>query len=143
MQSYFGGFVFDIDNVWREVIVRDCEIENEFIKDVQIGMLCFMCNYCGDKFICIVVLYWLQDLVVGLFIVVKLYVFMWKLLGGINIDFDGCVFCFDGFVIFGLYVVGEVSGFGGGGVYGYCVLEGIFFGGCLFLGCQVGCVVVC
>lgn len=45
----------------------------------------------------------------------------------------------DGVVISGFFVVGEVVGFGGGGYYGYNVLEGIFFGGCIFFGCVVGC----
>lgn len=44
----------------------------------------------------------------------------------------------DGSVFKGLYVVGEVVGFGGGGVYGYNSLEGIFLGGCIFFGRMVG-----
>lgn len=64
------------------------------------------------------------------------------MLGGIEIDLDVWVFKVDGMLLVGLYVVGEVVGFGGGGVYGYWVLEGIFLGGCIFFGCVVGCGVV-
>ena len=38
----------------------------------------------------------------------------------------------------GLYAVGEVAGFGGGGVHGYNALEGTFLGGCLFSGRAAG-----
>ena len=34
----------------------------------------------------------------------------------------------------GLYAAGEVAGFGGGGVHGYNALEGTFLGGCIFSG---------
>ena len=37
-----------------------------------------------------------------------------------------------------MYAVGEVAGFGGGGVHGYRSLEGTFLGGCLFTGRTVG-----
>ena len=38
----------------------------------------------------------------------------------------------------GLYVAGEASGFGGGGMHGYRALEGTFLGGCLFSGRTAG-----
>jgi len=45
---------------------------------------------------------------------------------------------FDGFPVPGLYAVGEVAGFGGGGMHGYRALEGTFLGGCLFSGRTAG-----
>ena len=44
----------------------------------------------------------------------------------------------DGEVLPGLWAVGEVAGFGGGGVHGERALEGTFLGGCLFSGRTVG-----
>lgn len=44
----------------------------------------------------------------------------------------------DGSIFGGLYAVGEAAGFGGGGVHGYCALEGTFLGGCIFTGYTVG-----
>ncbi|TIW04878.1 MAG: FAD-binding protein, partial [Mesorhizobium sp.] len=38
----------------------------------------------------------------------------------------------------GLYAVGEVAGFGGGGMHGYAALEGTFLGGCIFSGRSAG-----
>ncbi|MEO5708539.1 MAG: hypothetical protein ABIQ59_01765 [Nocardioidaceae bacterium] len=38
----------------------------------------------------------------------------------------------------GLYAAGEVSGMGGGGMYGCDSLEGTFLGGCLFSGRTAG-----
>jgi hypothetical protein len=43
-----------------------------------------------------------------------------------------------GAAIPGLYAVGEVAGFGGGGVHGYRALEGTFLGGCIFSGRAAG-----
>jgi predicted oxidoreductase len=44
----------------------------------------------------------------------------------------------DGSALPGVYAVGEVAGFGGGGVHGYRALEGTFLGGCLFSGRGAG-----
>ena len=44
----------------------------------------------------------------------------------------------DGTPIEGLYAVGEVAGFGGGGMHGYNSLEGTFVGGCMFSGRTAG-----
>ncbi|KAB1864617.1 FAD-binding dehydrogenase [Microbacterium algeriense] len=138
MQSHPGGSALDIDNVRREVIARDREIENEFTKDAQIGMLRSMRNYRGDKLIRTAAPHRLQDPAAGPLIAVKLHVLTRKSLGGINTDLDGRALRSDGSAIPGLYAAGEASGFGGGGVHGYRALEGTFLGGCLFSGRQAG-----
>jgi hypothetical protein len=61
-----------------------------------------------------------------------------KTLGGLETDLDGRVLRPDGSPLSGVYAVGEVAGFGGGGVHGYRALEGSFLGGCLFTGRIVG-----
>ena len=138
MQRHPGGESLDIDHVRREVIARDLEMENEFTKDAQIGMLRSMRGYRGDKLIRTAAPHRLQDPAAGPLVAVKLHVLTRKSLGGINTDLDGRALGADGEPIPGLYAAGEASGFGGGGVHGYRALEGTFLGGCLFSGRQAG-----
>ncbi|WP_372967236.1 FAD-binding dehydrogenase [Microbacterium sp.] len=138
MQRHPGGEVLDIDHVRREVVARDLEMDNEFTKDAQIGMLRSMRGYRGDKLIRTAAPHRLQDPAAGPLIAVKLHVLTRKSLGGITTDLDGRALGSDGEPIPGLYAAGEASGFGGGGVHGYRALEGTFLGGCLFSGRQAG-----
>jgi predicted oxidoreductase len=128
----------DLDSVRREIEARDREIDNDFTKDAQIGMLRSMRAYRGDKLIRTASPHRLQDPSAGPMIAVKLHVLTRKSLGGIETDLDGRALDADGTVIPGLYAAGEASGFGGGGVHGYRALEGTFLGGCLFSGRQAG-----
>ncbi|WP_396656862.1 FAD-binding dehydrogenase [Microbacterium oxydans] len=134
MQRHAGGEVLDIDNVRREVLARDREMENDFTKDAQIGMLRSMRSYRGDKLIRTAAPHRLQDPAAGPLVAVKLHVLTRKSLGGINTDLQGRALNALGEPIPGLYAAGEASGFGGGGVHGYRALEGTFLGGCLFSG---------
>ncbi|MBE7954459.1 FAD-binding dehydrogenase [Microbacterium oxydans] len=134
MQRHAGGEVLDIDNVRREVLARDREMENDFTKDAQIGMLRSMRSYRGDKVIRTAAPHRLQDPAAGPLVAVKLHVLTRKSLGGINTDLQGRALNAVGEPIPGLYAAGEASGFGGGGVHGYRALEGTFLGGCLFSG---------
>ncbi|MGF6821158.1 putative oxidoreductase [Microbacterium sp. ZKA21] len=133
-----GGDLLDLDHVRREIVARDREIENDFTKDAQIGMLRSMRSYRGDKLIRTANPHRLQDPAAGPLIAVKLHVLTRKSLGGIETDLDGRVLGDDGTPIARLYAAGEASGFGGGGVHGYRALEGTFLGGCLFSGRQAG-----
>lgn len=138
MRNHPGGEALDIDRVRREVIARDLEMENEFTKDSQIGMLRSMRGYRGDRLIRTAAPHRLQDPASGPLVAVKLHVLTRKSLGGINTDLDGRALREDGSPIDGLFAAGEASGFGGGGVHGYRALEGTFLGGCLFSGRQAG-----
>jgi len=138
MQAHPGGDALDIDRVRREVVARDREMDNDFTKDAQIGMLRSMRGYRGDKLIRTAPPHRLQDPTAGPLIAVKLHVLTRKSLGGINTDLDGRALREDGSPISGLFAAGEASGFGGGGVHGYRALEGTFLGGCLFSGRQAG-----
>ncbi|WP_217183830.1 FAD-binding dehydrogenase [Streptomyces sp. AC495_CC817] len=138
MRLHPGGDLLDIDHVRREVMARDREMENEFTKDAQIGMLRSMRGYRGDKLIRTAAPHRLQDPDAGPMVAVKLHVLTRKSLGGINTDLDGRALDPSGTPIPGLYAAGEASGFGGGGVHGYRALEGTFLGGCLFSGRQAG-----
>ncbi|WP_460795624.1 FAD-binding dehydrogenase [Microbacterium sp. GXF0217] len=132
------GDLLDLDHVRREILARDREIDNDFTKDAQIGMLRSMRSYRGDKLIRTASPHRLQDPAAGPLIAVKLHVLTRKSLGGIETDLDGRTLGTDGTPIPGLYAAGEASGFGGGGVHGYRALEGTFLGGCLFSGRQAG-----
>lgn len=138
MSRHDGGELLDIDTVRREVVARDREIENEFTKDAQIGMLRSMRGYRGDQLIRTAAPHRLQDPAAGPLIAVKLHVLTRKSLGGIHTDLDGRALDAQGIPIPGLFAAGEASGFGGGGVHGYRALEGTFLGGCLFSGRQAG-----
>lgn len=138
MRRHPGGEHLDIDNVRREVVARDREMDNDFTKDAQIGMLRSMRSYRGDKLIRTAVPHRLQDPAAGPLVAVKLHVLTRKSLGGINTDLEGRALNAHGVAIPGLYAAGEASGFGGGGVHGYRALEGTFLGGCLFSGRVAG-----
>ncbi|WP_144877574.1 FAD-binding dehydrogenase [Microbacterium sp. 1.5R] len=138
MQRRDGGELLDIDRVRREIVARDREMDNEFTKDAQIGMLRSMRGYRGDRLIRTAAPHRLQDPSAGPMIAVKLHVLTRKSLGGINTDLDGRALDAGGAPIPGLFAAGEASGFGGGGVHGYRALEGTFLGGCLFSGRQAG-----
>jgi predicted oxidoreductase len=71
-------------------------------------------------------------------IAVRLNILTRKTLGGFETDLDARVFGENREIIPGLYAVGEVAGFGGGGMHGYRALEGTFLGGCLFSGRNAG-----
>jgi predicted oxidoreductase len=133
-----GGELLDLDRVRAEVVARDREVDNDFTKDAQIGMLRSMRGYRGDKLIRTAAPHRLQDASAGPMIAVKLHVLTRKSLGGIETDLDGRALGADGSPISGLFAAGEASGFGGGGVHGYRALEGTFLGGCLFSGRQAG-----
>ncbi|MBO0978951.1 FAD-binding dehydrogenase [Microbacterium sp. SD291] len=138
MRSHPGGDLLDVDLVRREVVARDREMDNDFTKDAQIGMLRSMRGYRGDRLIRTAAPHRLQDPSAGPMIAVKLHVITRKSLGGISTDLDGRALRLDGTVIPGLYAAGEASGFGGGGMHGYRALEGTFLGGCLFSGRTAG-----
>ncbi|WP_449408199.1 FAD-binding dehydrogenase [Microbacterium maritypicum] len=138
MRRHDGGELLDVDHVRREIVARDLEMDNEFSKDAQIGMLRSMRGYRGDRLIRTATPHRLQDPAAGPMIAVKLHVLTRKSLGGITTDLNGRALDAEGSPIPGLYAAGEASGFGGGGVHGYRALEGTFLGGCLFSGRQAG-----
>ncbi len=121
-----------------EIEARDREMDNTFTKDAQITALRGARRYRGDKLIRVAKPHRFLDPAHGPLIAVKLHVLTRKSLGGIQTDLSARALAADGTPIPGLYAVGEVAGFGGGGVHGYRSLEGTFLGGCLFSGRQAG-----
>lgn len=138
MQALDGGQSLDVDNMRREVIARDRELDNPFSKDMQVTALRGARSYRGDKLGRVATPHKFTDPSAGPLIGVRLHTLTRKSLGGLQTDLSGRVLRRDGSVFRGLYAAGEVAGFGGGGMHGYRSLEGTFLGGCIFSGRQAG-----
>lgn len=138
MRALSPDVPIDTDNIEREIVARDRELDNEFSKDLQLTAVRGARKYRGDKLIRVATPHRILDPKAGPLIAVKLHLLTRKSLGGIQTDLDSRALAPDGSVLPGLYAVGEAAGFGGGGVHGYRALEGTFLGGCLFTGRAAG-----
>lgn len=122
----------------RQIEARDLQIANPYSKDAQVQGIRNSRRYLGDRLSRTATPHRLLDPSAGPLIGVRLHVLTRKTLGGIQTDLESRAIGRDGAPVDGLYAVGEVAGFGGGGVHGYNALEGTFLGGCLFSGRQAG-----
>lgn len=138
MNNLTGEGLIQFDELKRQIVARDREMDHKFTKDLQITALRGARNYIGDKLIRVAAPHKFLDSKNGPLIAVRLKIISRKTLGGLQTDLSGRVLSSSGEPVPGLYAAGEVSGFGGGGVHGYRSLEGTFLGGCLFTGRQVG-----
>lgn len=130
--------LLDVEDIRREVVARDRELDNAFTKDGQISAIHNARRYRGDKLVRTATPHKILNPKAGPLIAVRLHVITRKTLGGLQTDLSGRVLGSDATPIPGLYAAGEASGFGGGGVHGYRSLEGTFLGGCIFSGRQAG-----
>ncbi|GAB3688503.1 FAD-binding dehydrogenase [Angustibacter aerolatus] len=138
MNDLVGEPLVDHDELERQVVARDREIENPFGKDAQVTAIHGARRYRGDRLIRTAAPHRLLDRAAGPLVAVRLHVVTRKSLGGLETDLSARVLRPDGEPLPGLYAAGEVAGFGGGGVHGYRSLEGTFLGGCLFSGRVAG-----
>jgi predicted oxidoreductase len=139
MNALIGGEpLLDLPAVEREIRARDMQLDNPFAKDMQIVAMRGARAYLGDKWIRVAPLHKLLDPKAGPLIAVRLNILTRKTLGGVQTDLDSRALGANGEPVPGLYAVGEVAGFGGGGVHGYRALEGTFLGGCIFSGRAAG-----
>ncbi len=138
MNRLSGEELLSFEEIERQVLARDREMDNAFTKDLQITALRGARHYKGDKFIRVARPHKLLDPKSGPLIAVRLHIVSRKTLGGLQTDLSGRVLGTDGRPVPGLYAAGEASGFGGGGMHGYRALEGTFLGGCLFSGRTAG-----
>ncbi|RWH69072.1 FAD-binding dehydrogenase [Mesorhizobium sp.] len=139
MNALAGGEpLLDLAQVEREIRARDRQLDNPFSKDAQITALRGARAYLGDKLIRTAKPHKMLDPANGPLIAVRLNILTRKTLGGLETDLDSRVLDAAGQPVPGLYAVGEVAGFGGGGVHGYAALEGTFLGGCIFSGRSAG-----
>lgn len=126
------------EDIERQVLARDQQLDNKFCKDTQIAVIRNARNYIGDKLIRTAPLHKILDPDAGPLIAVKLHIITRKTLGGLETNLSAQVFDKHGTIIQGLYAAGEAAGFGGGGMHGYRALEGSFLGGCIFSGRVAG-----
>lgn len=134
MNKMTGENLLDIENIRRQVEARDRELDNKFTKDLQVTAMHGARNYLGDKLIRTAKPHKFLDYKNAPLIAVRLHILSRKTLGGLQTNLSAQVLNEDGNTINGLYAVGEVAGFGGGGIHGYRSLEGTFLGNCLFTG---------
>ncbi|MDX8455854.1 FAD-binding dehydrogenase [Mesorhizobium sp. VK9D] len=139
MNALAGGEpLLEVAQVERELRARDRQLDNPFSKDAQITALRGARAYLGDRLIRTAKPHKMLDPQNGPLIAVRLNILTRKTLGGLETDLDSRVLDAEGQPVPGLYAVGEVAGFGGGGVHGYAALEGTFLGGCIFSGRSAG-----
>ncbi len=138
MNKLSGDNLLSHERIKSQIEARDREIDNPFVKDMQVMGIHNARRYLGDKLIRTATPHRILDPEQGPLIAVKLNILTRKTLGGFETDLDARVFGNNGQIIPGLYAAGEVSGFGGGGMHGYRSLEGTFLGGCLFSGRTAG-----
>ena len=138
MRRLSPGVEIDTHEIKYEIEARDRELDNAFSKDAQITAIRGARRYRGDRLIRVAKPHKILDSAHHPLIAVKLHVLTRKTLGGIQTDLSARALGADGTPIPGLYAVGEVAGFGGGGVHGYRSLEGTFLGSCLFTGRTAG-----
>lgn len=139
MNALAGGEpLLDPGQVEREIRARDRQLDNPFSKDMQVTALRGARAYLGDRLIRTAKPHRMLDPANGPLIAVRLNILTRKTLGGLQTDLDSRVLDADGQPVEGLYAVGEVAGFGGGGMHGYAALEGTFLGGCIFSGRGAG-----
>ena len=138
MNALAGNDLLTLEGVETEIRARDRQIDNPFSKDMQVVAIRGARAYLGDKLIRTAPPHKILDPDAGPLIAVRLNILTRKTLGGLQTDLDGRALGPDGAPVPGLYAVGEVAGFGGGGVHGYNALEGTFLGGCIFSGRAAG-----
>lgn len=138
MNKQTGKNLLSIEKIRRQVEARDRELANKFTKDLQITAMHGARHYLGDKLIRTAKPHTFLDYKNGPLIAVKLNILSRKTLGGLQTNLQAQVLDDAGSPIQGLYAVGEVAGFGGGGIHGYRSLEGTFVGNCLFTGKVAG-----
>jgi len=137
MNEIARGPGLSYEQVEREVLARDREVENRYCKDAQLMAIANARRYRGEK-LRVAKPHRLLDPAHGPLIAVRLNICTRKTLGGLETNLDSQVIRGDGSPFPGLYAAGEVAGFGGGGVHGYNALEGTFVGGCVFSGRAAG-----
>ncbi|GAA4111968.1 FAD-binding dehydrogenase [Nocardioides fonticola] len=138
MNKIARGPDLDLEEMERQIVARDRELENAFSKDVQLMTIANARRSRTDKIVRVAKPHRILDPEHGPLIGVRLNILSRKTLGGLQTDLDSRVIGQDGAAVPGLFAAGEAAGFGGGGVHGYNALEGTFLGGCIFSGRNAG-----
>ena len=138
MNKIARGPELDLEEIERQIVARDRELDNAFSKDVQLMTIANARRSRTDKIVRVAKPHRILDPAHGPLIAVRCNILSRKTLGGLQTDLDSRVIGADGAPVPGLFAAGEAAGFGGGGVHGYNALEGTFLGGCIFSGRNAG-----
>ena len=99
MRALSPDVPIDTENIEREIVARDRELDNEFSKDLQLTAVRGARKYRGDKLIRVATPHRILDPKAGPLIAVKLHVLTRKSLGGIQTDLDSRALAGDGSVV--------------------------------------------
>ena len=138
MNAMSGGNLIDEEDLRRQIVARDRQLDNRFTKDLQVSAIRNARRSRGELLARTAAPHKILDPENGPLIAVRLNIITRKTLGGLQTDLAGQVLDAAGSPLPGLWAAGEIAGFGGGGVHGYRSLEGTFLGGCLFTGREAG-----
>jgi uncharacterized protein len=134
MNALTGDDLVDEEPLRRQVVAYDRQIALGYRNDAQLVAIDGQKRYLPDRLTRVASNQRILDPSGGPLIAVRLRILTRKTLGGIQTDLGGRVLRPGGDPIEGLHAVGEVAGFGGGGVHGRRSMEGTFLGGCLVSG---------
>ena len=138
MNKVTGEGLIDEAHLRAQIEARDSQVDNPFCKDAQMIAIQAARHYRGDRLNRTAKPHRFLDPGNGPLIAVRLNLITRKTLGGLQTNLDSQMIGADGSPVPGLFAVGEVAGFGGGGYHGYNALEGTFLGGCIFSGRAAG-----
>ena len=96
MRALSPDVPLDTENIEREIVARDRELDNEFSKDLQLTAVRGARKYRGDKLIRVATPHRILDPKAGPLIAVKLHMLTRKSLGGIQTDLDSRALAADG-----------------------------------------------
>ena len=134
MNKVAGDHLIDEAVLRRQVLAYDRQAVTGLGNDAQLAAVATARRYLPDKLMRTANDQQILDPAARPLIAIRLRMFTRKTLGGLQTDLASRALRADGEPLPGLYAVGEVAGFGGGGVHGHRSLEGTFLGGCLHSG---------
>src|SRR6185295_5055099 len=110
MNALSGDNLLKLEYLKRQIEARDREIDNAYVKDIQVMGIHNARKYIGDRLIRTAKPHRILDPAHGPLIAVRLNILTRKTLGGFETDLSGRVFGNSGTIIPGLYAAGEASG---------------------------------
>ena len=126
-----GENLLALDHIKSQIVARDREMTNPYVKDAQVMNIYNARRYIGDRLIRTARPHRILDHERGPLIAVKLNILTRKTLGGFETDLDSRVFGNNGEIIKGLYAAGEAACTGVHGanrLASNSLLEGLVFG---------------
>lgn len=134
MNRVTGADLIDERDLRHQVLAHDRQAVSGFGNDAQLAAVATARRYLPDRLMRTAGNQQILDPAARPLIAIRMRVLTRKSLGGLQTDLSSRALRADGTPLPGLYAVGEVAGFGGGGVHGRRALEGTFLGGCLHTG---------